>query len=102
MIRRPPRSTLFPYTTLFRSQARAQEHVLHIAAAHGLVVDEVAAVALAREHALDGDLAELAPLAARAVVTVVEHQFHAGAAGRLAERGAVEDHVLHEIGRAHV
>src|SRR2546426_2319766 len=25
MIRRPPRSTLFPYTTLFRSQARAQE-----------------------------------------------------------------------------
>src|SRR2546422_6945812 len=24
MIRRPPRSTLFPYTTLFRSSARAQ------------------------------------------------------------------------------
>src|SRR3712207_7180674 len=24
MIRRPPRSTLFPYTTLFRSHARAQ------------------------------------------------------------------------------
>src|SRR3712207_9274892 len=24
MIRRPPRSTLFPYTTLFRSAARAQ------------------------------------------------------------------------------
>src|SRR3712207_8530789 len=24
MIRRPPRSTLFPYTTLFRSQAAAQ------------------------------------------------------------------------------
>src|SRR5260370_32693306 len=24
MIRRPPRSTLFPYTTLFRSQARAR------------------------------------------------------------------------------
>src|SRR2546427_7498182 len=24
MIRRPPRSTLFPYTTLFRSQARRQ------------------------------------------------------------------------------
>src|SRR3989454_3567785 len=27
MIRRPPRSTLFPYTTLFRSQARQQERV---------------------------------------------------------------------------
>src|SRR5258705_5764969 len=25
MIRRPPRSTLFPYTTLFRSQYRADE-----------------------------------------------------------------------------
>src|SRR2546429_4515813 len=26
MIRRPPRSTLFPYTTLFRSSFRNQEH----------------------------------------------------------------------------
>src|SRR5256885_12960974 len=32
MIRRPPRSTLFPYTTLFRSvaQARADMAVLHV------------------------------------------------------------------------
>src|SRR3712207_8299502 len=30
MIRRPPRSTLFPYTTLFRSLlARNVEHLLH-------------------------------------------------------------------------
>src|SRR3712207_7739251 len=30
MIRRPPRSTLFPYTTLFRSDRPAQRHrVLH-------------------------------------------------------------------------
>src|SRR3712207_8550739 len=27
MIRRPPRSTLFPYTTLFRSRARRQRDV---------------------------------------------------------------------------
>src|SRR2546422_5545335 len=27
MIRRPPRSTLFPYTTLFRSRRAAFEHV---------------------------------------------------------------------------
>src|SRR5258708_27181543 len=27
MIRRPPRSTLFPYTTLFRSHAREIQHV---------------------------------------------------------------------------
>src|SRR5258705_11968588 len=28
MIRRPPRSTLFPYTTLFRSACRAADHQL--------------------------------------------------------------------------
>src|SRR5256885_12899939 len=35
MIRRPPRSTLFPYTTLFRSVAR-HAHVDHVA---GMQVD---------------------------------------------------------------
>src|SRR3712207_7364881 len=32
MIRRPPRSTLFPYTTLFRSGV---ERVFHMQASHG-------------------------------------------------------------------
>src|SRR2546426_9158423 len=47
MIRRPPRSTLFPYTTLFRScvALRGRRHVLPLAAAAGR---EVAA---ARQHA---------------------------------------------------
>src|SRR5690349_24303389 len=36
MIRRPPRSTLFPYTTLFRSDpAPRREWLLHIPARHG-------------------------------------------------------------------
>src|SRR5258708_27375123 len=30
MIRRPPRSTLFPYTTLFRSLPRALDERLHV------------------------------------------------------------------------
>src|SRR3712207_9307207 len=30
MIRRPPRSTLFPYTTLFRSRVRARERRLGV------------------------------------------------------------------------
>src|SRR3712207_7734534 len=30
MIRRPPRSTLFPYTTLFRSSERLDEFVHHV------------------------------------------------------------------------
>src|SRR2546425_10534848 len=32
MIRRPPRSTLFPYTTLFRSRRRPSDRVLHLPA----------------------------------------------------------------------
>src|SRR5690242_20866155 len=42
MIRRPPRSTLFPYTTLFRSV---------IAAAERLVEEEVAGLLEARKRA---------------------------------------------------
>src|SRR3712207_8442702 len=30
MIRRPPRSTLFPYTTLFRSDQEVSVHALHL------------------------------------------------------------------------
>src|SRR2546425_8819056 len=45
MIRRPPRSTLFPYTTLFRSPAAglANEAALHLAdrLAHGLAVGDL-------------------------------------------------------------
>src|SRR5258708_13912947 len=33
MIRRPPRSTLFPYTTLFRSPDYTREEWLHVARA---------------------------------------------------------------------
>src|SRR2546428_3929601 len=29
MIRRPPRSTLFPYTTLFRSKPQTTNHTVH-------------------------------------------------------------------------
>src|SRR2546429_9290983 len=42
MIRRPPRSTLFPYTTLFRSRELSQEGVGHEA---GEPLDEVDALA---------------------------------------------------------
>src|SRR5258708_19634500 len=33
MIRRPPRSTLFPYTTLFRSRRTAEQPAKHVAIA---------------------------------------------------------------------
>src|SRR2546430_3810949 len=37
MIRRPPRSTLFPYTTLFRSSGQASIHVIRRAALEGVL-----------------------------------------------------------------
>src|SRR2546430_4997879 len=48
MIRRPPRSTLFPYTTLFRSPARVghrQRAGLHLQAVVDLVLELVARAA---------------------------------------------------------
>src|SRR2546428_10396857 len=55
MIRRPPRSTLFPYTTLFRSIENPGRHA-RIAAEDGLELDPLDAAGVAelgsyREHA---------------------------------------------------
>src|SRR5258708_22850118 len=55
MIRRPPRSTLFPYTTLFRSQRRAQALLhQHVVARPVDAVDQAGAqlhqVGAAGEH----------------------------------------------------
>src|SRR2546430_12582150 len=36
MIRRPPRSTLFPYTTLFRSRPAPREHIDQLEVGEGL------------------------------------------------------------------
>src|SRR3712207_7544546 len=44
MIRRPPRSTLFPYTTLFRSDAHRDRLARHV-----LVTEEVAGRVEARD-----------------------------------------------------
>src|SRR3989454_10835608 len=62
MIRRPPRSTLFPYTTLFRSRARR-------AYAHTLAAPRAARLVRVAARAHD-DLGVLAPLAH------VEHADH--------------------------
>src|SRR5256885_4361166 len=55
MIRRPPRSTLFPYTTLFRS------HFVGVFREN--VLDQFALFRFARDDsfALDGDLAHVQP-----------------------------------------
>src|SRR5256885_8470180 len=64
MIRRPPRSTLFPYTTLFRSHARREPLTVPLAVladlvASGVPVDSAAAAVLGlAARARDADLVE--------------------------------------------
>src|SRR5256885_9796269 len=48
MIRRPPRSTLFPYTTLFRSLARKRRQEDAYAGPSGLVERQVGVAGLRR------------------------------------------------------
>ena len=79
------------------TQTGAQKHILHISAAHRLVVDVITAVAVAGQHTLDGDLCKLTPLTTGAVVIVVKDQLDAGAAGGFSGSGAVENHVLHGL-----
>src|SRR5256885_8831847 len=40
MIRRPPRSTLFPYTTLFRSRGAGVARILHVPFQHRIVAGD--------------------------------------------------------------
>src|SRR3712207_7223163 len=58
MIRRPPRSTLFPYTTLFRSRVCADAavalYVVHARAAGGAVRHDAAAALVGRQKEVAG------------------------------------------------
>src|SRR2546427_1262369 len=64
MIRRPPRSTLFPYTTLFRSRVRLRALVAVLAAAT-LVASGLTVVAVNRTRATEGARVEALLLAGR-------------------------------------
>src|SRR3712207_8148084 len=74
MIRRPPRSTLFPYTTLFRSPvASAERHLGDLLAGAEAVVDDAAGEPAGPELGVD-----LAP--------GVDLEVRAGPACRLVDR----------------
>src|SRR2546430_7678198 len=61
MIRRPPRSTLFPYTTLFRSVlVYTPQHLLAHKEALGLTSDQVARLTTLRNAAETGEEAAMA------------------------------------------
>src|SRR5260221_10303584 len=63
MIRRPPRSTLFPYTTLFRSLGHAQrdhrwiDHGTHLHGAVDALGNEVRLAVMQQPLDLDGRMA---------------------------------------------
>src|SRR2546422_1991674 len=99
MIRRPPRSTLFPYTTLFRSRERGRvaravrrDGVLSVVAVPGA---RHATLDVVREH-----VTQLEPdgRAAIDLVLVVAHRV-AASVRREVIAGVAE---TNEIGRAHV
>src|SRR2546430_11685863 len=102
MIRRPPRSTLFPYTTLFRSRAgeRAERQPFLVRGRVDLDLlapRELADQDLLRERILDV-LLNRALQRARAEVLIVP-ALHQEVRGR---RRQPERELLLEIGRAHV
>src|SRR5256885_11970992 len=97
MIRRPPRSTLFPYTTLFRS--RDAEHLrAHVAEAQHRLGPEHAAVQVAHPEdpdparVLARELAHRGERAARELVVVVheEEMRSLGALDHRLARGVAE------------
>src|SRR2546425_3101131 len=63
MIRRPPRSTLFPYTTLFRSHLSERVGAEHVTSHHGSLSKEKRLDARSEEHT--SELQSLAYLVCR-------------------------------------
>src|SRR5687767_10671349 len=88
MIRRPPRSTLFPYTTLFRSGPL--EHLGHVGARdeneRGRVADIVGIRALSGEQGID-----CRGLLQREGARPLLSRSAGGASGRLRSRALRED-----------
>lgn len=80
-----------------RAQACAQEDVVDVAPPDLLVVDVVAAGAVARQHAAHGDFRIGAPLARGPPFGIVEYHLDRGAGSRLAVARAIEDDVLHRL-----
>src|SRR5438128_11184074 len=78
MIRRPPRSTLFPYTTLFRSHTAALRGHQIVHAGRGLLVDRGAGV----DHVLRALLALVLHRVEEETVVLFEDRQHRLAADR--------------------
>ena len=80
-----------------RAHARTQKQIGNVAAAHGLIVDEISRFTLPRQLPLDAHLGILPPRPLQTVVAVVKHQFHRSPRRRTARRRTVKNHVLHTL-----
>src|SRR2546425_2283996 len=78
MIRRPPRSTLFPYTTLFRSLQPNIARLFHLPVSQGVLVASVrshtGAAARSEEHT--SELQSLAYLVCRLLLEKKKHDLY--------------------------
>src|SRR5256885_3086587 len=100
MIRRPPRSTLFPYTTLFRSQtggAAAGADDRHLHGARHLPADDCGVLAHRDPAAESAGLADRVPGAAAGIAAGGD-----GAQGAIPAAAPGTRSARPEIGRAHV
>src|SRR2546430_17735983 len=109
MIRRPPRSTLFPYTTLFRSQTRELQRNLIRSHASGvgdpLSVDVVRAMMLLRANVLVRGTSGVRPALPELIVEMLNAQVHprvpsqgsVGASGDLAPLFFFKQKTAYEI-----
>ena len=79
------------------AHARTQEQISNIAAAHGLIVDEISRFALTCQLPLDAYLSILPPRPLQTVVAVVKHQLHRSPRRRTARCRTVKNHVLHTL-----
>src|SRR2546426_2360729 len=99
MIRRPPRSTLFPYTTLFRSQRRAGGVSLEVLR-RGHRADTVLTGAAQRAVRRGQEIGTLEPPVAEQLRIEWRHDDAFPSPVGLLLRQALEE--MNEIGRAHV
>src|SRR2546427_11579282 len=88
MIRRPPRSTLFPYTTLFRSEGGPPESRGHDAETHRLLQGQTEGIVPVHQAKRQGELQPAADVAVR--VSLARYPVHALLAGDLRQEGVVE------------
>src|SRR2546421_6605093 len=86
MIRRPPRSTLFPYTTLFRSRAAHPDDAVLVGAELQDLDGVVGGVARSEEHT--SELQSRSDLVCRLLLEKKKSSIFAVAIGSSAEHGS--------------